>query len=163
MTSPSAFLSHQHHIASSHLSSPTTLLFCSMSTYSPRASLSSFFTTHCCLQKIQPSRGGCPHADHVVLFSLHPLLCPFTDTCSSPPAAAFWARRGCAGVCLLSTKPCRTCSTTTGAARPDEVQQQRSLLVSFNERVISVDIGWSKCQYHSIILILQHLFHVALT
>lgn len=94
--------------------------------------------------------------------SIHSCV-PFTDTCCSPSAAAFWARRGCAGVCLLSTKPCRTCSTTTGAARPNEVQQQRSLLVSFNERVISVDIGWSKCQYHSIILILQHLFHIALT
>lgn len=39
----------------------------------------------------------------------------------SPSLSAFWARRGCAGLCLLSTKCCRDCFTT-GAPRPDGAQ-----------------------------------------
>lgn len=127
----------------------------------PRAS-PSFFTSLLCVKKNQQS---CRHADHVVLLSLQTSSCPlFIDNCCSPALAAFWARRGCVGVCLLSTKHSRLlinhgssqawCSTVAAAAAADKSLWQRSLLVSFNERVISVDIGWSKRLYHSITLVL---------
>lgn len=113
-------LSHQHQFSNSHSSSPSVLLplpFFSMTLWVPRASPSSSSTSLLCTQKIQQSR-GCPHIPQLFGLSLpHPLYRHLL----SPSVAAFWARRGCADLCLLSTKCCRDWSTT-GAPQPDGAQ-----------------------------------------
>lgn len=84
------------------------LSFFSVTPWVPRASPSSSFTSLLCTQKIQQRRGHCPH------------IAPVLDICCAH-LWHFWARRGCAGLCLLSTKCCRDWSTT-GAPSPRGAQ-----------------------------------------
>lgn len=133
------------------------LSFFSVTPWVPRASPSSSFTSALHTEnsaKERPLSPHCPHPWH--------LLCP---------SVAFLGQEGlCRSVFAQhqvlqgsihhrSSQPpwspaCSCCCWSL---------YWRSFFWFLFMRAVSVAVGWSKCHYHSIILILQHLVHVALT